>query len=107
MGPVMARGFRPGTPQFTEAIGRNRESGRRIGSASPSYGDFAAGSGLDVVERINSARDFSTQHVREFGRERSPKRLCDAILRFRVLTDDDFDLTTQGEMLLVENQHGG
>ena len=49
---------------------------------------------------------FAMQVVRELGRERAPQRLCDAILRFRVLTDDDFDVTKQGVTLSAESQHG-
>ena len=59
-----------------------------------------------MVKRISSARDFATQRVRELGRERAPQRLCDVTLRFRVLTDDDFDVTKQGVTLSAESQHG-
>jgi hypothetical protein len=46
------------------------------------YGDFAAGSGVDVVERGGNAGTFATRHVRELDCERVTDRLCDAILRF-------------------------
>jgi hypothetical protein len=46
------------------------------------YGDFAAGSGVDVVERGGNVRNFATRHVRELNCERVTDRLCNAILRF-------------------------
>ena len=64
------------------------------------------GSDLEVVERISSAHDFATQHGRELGCERTPRGLCDVILRIRVLTADDFDVTKQGMTLSAESQQG-
>src|ERR1700731_154267 len=49
------------------------------------YGDFAAGSGVDVVERGGNVRNFATRHVHELNCERVTDRLCNAILRFLVL----------------------
>ena len=46
------------------------------------YGDFAAGSGVDVVERGGKVGNFATRHVRELNCERVMDRLCNAILRF-------------------------
>ena len=46
------------------------------------YGDFAAGSGVDVVERGGNVRNFAARHVRELSCERVTDRLCNAILRF-------------------------
>ena len=46
------------------------------------YGDFAAGSGVDVVERGGNVGNFATRHVRELNCERVMDRLCNAILRF-------------------------
>ena len=46
------------------------------------YGDFAAGSGVDVVERGGNVGNFATRHVRELNCERVTDRLCKAILRF-------------------------
>ena len=46
------------------------------------YGDFAAGSGVDVVERGGNAGTLATRYVRELDCERVTDRLCDAILRF-------------------------
>ena len=46
------------------------------------YGDFAAGSGVDVVERGGNVGNFATRHVRELNCERVTDRLCNAILRF-------------------------
>ena len=46
------------------------------------YGDFAAGSGVDVVERGGKVGNFATRHVRELNCERVMDRLCKAILRF-------------------------
>jgi hypothetical protein len=46
------------------------------------YGDFAAGSGVDVVERGGNVGNFATRHVRELNCERVTGRLCNAILRF-------------------------
>jgi hypothetical protein len=46
------------------------------------YGDFAAGSGVDVVERGGNVRNFAPRHVRELNCERVTDRLCNAILRF-------------------------
>ena len=43
------------------------------------YGDFAAGSGVDVVERGGNVGNFATRDVRC---ERVTDRLCKAILRF-------------------------
>jgi len=86
--------------------GGNRGWDERCENGSAGYGDFDAGTGLDVVERSSSARDFAAQHVRELGRERVAQRLCDAILCFRVLTDGDFDVTTQGAALSAWSQHG-
>ena len=64
------------------------------------------GSDLEVEGRISSAHDFATQHGRELGRERTPQGLCDVILRIRVLTGDDFDVTKQGMTLSAESQQG-
>jgi hypothetical protein len=46
------------------------------------YGDFAAGSGVDVVERGGNVGNFATRPVRELNCERVTDRLCKAILRF-------------------------
>ena len=46
------------------------------------YGDFVAGSGVDVVERGGEMGNFATRHVRELNCERVTDRLCNAILRF-------------------------
>jgi hypothetical protein len=46
------------------------------------YGDFAAGSGVDVVERGGEMGNFAARHVRELNCERVTDRLCNAILRF-------------------------
>ena len=46
------------------------------------YGDFAAGSGVDVVERGGNVGNFATRHVPELDCERVTDRLCKAILRF-------------------------
>ena len=46
------------------------------------YGDFAAGSGVDVVERGGNVGNFAARHVRELNCERVTDRLCNAILRF-------------------------
>jgi hypothetical protein len=46
------------------------------------YGDFVAGSGVDVVERGGEMDNFATRHVRELNCERVTDRLCNAILRF-------------------------
>jgi hypothetical protein len=46
------------------------------------YGDFAAGSGVDVVERGGNVGNFATRHVRELNCEGVTDRLCNAILRF-------------------------
>jgi hypothetical protein len=46
------------------------------------YGDFAAGSGVDVVERGGNVGNFATRHVRELNCEPVTDRLCNAILRF-------------------------
>ena len=46
------------------------------------YGDFVAGSGVDVVERGGEMGNFATRHVRELSCERVTDRLCNAILRF-------------------------
>jgi hypothetical protein len=55
-----------------------------VGKRRPcrNYGDFAAGSGVDVAERGGNAGSFATRHVRELDCERVTDRLCDAILRF-------------------------
>src|SRR3984885_3468181 len=47
------------------------------------YGDFAAGSGVDVAERGGKVRNFATRHGRELGCERVTDRLSNAILRFQ------------------------
>jgi hypothetical protein len=46
------------------------------------YGDFAAGSGVDVVERGGKVGNFATRRVRELNCERVTDRLRNAILRF-------------------------
>src|SRR6516164_11088426 len=46
------------------------------------YGDFVAGSGVNVVERGGEMGNFATRHVRELSCERVTDRLCNAILRF-------------------------
>ena len=46
------------------------------------YGDFAAGSGVDVVERGGKVGNFATRDVGELNCERVTDRLCKAILRF-------------------------
>ena len=46
------------------------------------YGDFAAGSGVDVVERGGDVGNFAPRDVRELNCERITDRLCSAILRF-------------------------
>jgi hypothetical protein len=46
------------------------------------YGDFAAGSGVDVVGRGGNAGTLATRHVRELDCERVTGRPCNAILRF-------------------------
>ena len=38
------------------------------------YGDFAAGSGVDVVERGGKVGNFATRHVRELNCERVTDR---------------------------------
>ena len=61
------------------AKARNRGGERR---RCRNYGDFAAGSGVDVVERGGNAVNFATRHVRELNCERVTGRLCNAMLRF-------------------------
>ena len=46
------------------------------------YGDFAAGSGVDVVERGGNVDNFATWHVRELSCEGVTDGLCNAILDF-------------------------
>src|SRR6266436_7397161 len=70
------------------------------------YGDFAAGSGVDVVERSGSGRDMAAPHVCELFRERDAGCLCDAIMRFRDVTNGTFDVTTQRATSSAESQHG-
>jgi hypothetical protein len=43
------------------------------------YGDFAAGSGVDVAERGGNVGNFATRHGRELSFERVTDRLCKAI----------------------------
>ena len=69
------------------------------------YGDFAAGSGVDVVERGGNVGNFATRHVRELNCERVMDRLCNAILRFCVLPKGHIDMTTQGITLSTGSQH--
>jgi hypothetical protein len=46
------------------------------------YGDFAAGSGVDVVERGGNVDNFATRHVRELSCEGVTDGLCNSILGF-------------------------
>ena len=69
------------------------------------YGDFAAGSGSDVVERSGSGRDIAASQVFELFRKRAAERLCDAIMRFRGITNGDFEVTKQRATLSAESQH--
>ena len=48
----------------------------------PNYGDFAAGSGVEVVERGGKMGNFAKRHVGELNCERVTDRLCNAMLRF-------------------------
>ena len=65
-----------------EAAGRANGFSRwgKVGGAA--YGDFAAGSGVDVVERGGNVGNFAARHVSELNCERVTDRLCNAILRF-------------------------
>ena len=69
------------------------------------YGDFAAGSGVDVVERGGNVDNFATWHVRELSCEGVTDGLCNSILRFWVLPNGNIDVTTQGITLLAGSQH--
>ena len=69
------------------------------------YGDFAAGSGVDVVERGGNVGNFARRHVRELNCERVTDRLCNAILHFCVLPNGNIDVTTQGITLSAGSQH--
>jgi hypothetical protein len=60
------------------AKARNRGGERR---RCRNYGDFATGSGVDVVERGGDVGNFATRDVRELNCERVTDRLCNAILR--------------------------
>ena len=46
------------------------------------YGDFAAGSGVDVVEGGGNVHNFARQRVPELSCEGVTDGLCKAILRF-------------------------
>ena len=70
---------RSGGRRPKSAKARNRGGERR---RCRNYGDFAAGSGVDVVERGGNAGTLATRYVRELDCERVTDRLCDAILRF-------------------------
>jgi hypothetical protein len=52
----------------------------KVGGAA--YGDFAAGSGVDVVERGGNVGNFATRHVRELNCEGGTDRLCNEIVGF-------------------------
>jgi hypothetical protein len=51
-------------------------------AAVPQLWGFAAGSGVDVVERGGNVGNFATRHERELNCERVTDRLCKAISRF-------------------------
>ena len=110
---VKVFGRRP-SRTYRRARGRRSENLQRtkprVGTkdwfGESSYGDFAAGSGFDVVERSGSRRDSATPRVRELGREQAAQRLCDAILRFGKIVNGDFDMTAQGITLSAWSQHG-
>src|SRR6516165_10054351 len=70
---------RSGGRRPKSAKARNRGGDRR---RCRNYGDFVAGSGVDVVERGGEMGNFATRHVRELNCERVTDRLCNAILRF-------------------------
>ena len=80
---------RPSTDDANDAP-RRPASEKRQGTKSRlgerrrcrNYGDFAAGSGVDVVERGGDVGNFATRDVRELNCERVTDRLCNAILRF-------------------------
>ena len=46
------------------------------------YGDFAAGSGVDVVERGGNVGNFATRHVGELNCEGGTDRPCNEIVGF-------------------------
>ena len=87
--PVLCRFSDAGTHDTSHAL-RRPASEKRQGTKSRwedvgecrNYGDFAAGSGVDVVERGGDVGNFATRDVRELNCERITDRVCNAILRF-------------------------
>ena len=86
---VLRRFSDAGTHDTSHAL-RRPASEKRQGTKSRwgnvgecrSYGDFAAGSGVDVVERGGNVDSFATRHVRELSCEGVTDGLCNAILGF-------------------------
>ena len=68
------------------------------------YGDFVAGSGVDVVEGGGEMGNFVTRHVRELNCERVTDVFVtqSCALSF---PNGNIDVRTQGITLSVGNQH--
>ena len=73
------------------------------------YGDFAAGSGVRMMERGGGAVDLALWHERDGESERAAAVaagvLRDKILRVLVVMPQSSDVATRASRLSAENQH--
>ena len=73
------------------------------------YGEFAAGSGVRVMERGGGAVDLALWHEHDGESERAAAVaagvLRDKILRVPVVMPQSSDLATRASRLSAENQH--